>query len=239
MSIVLRCTSIFKVTPYSLCRHVGWNHLYLFDTNTRKLINAITSGEWVVRKVVEVDEAKRRLWLINIGMGINTQGDPYFQHFCSVNFDGSDMKTLTDFGATHRVALSPTRRFFVDEYSKFDLPRTQKPKCSETERTIAEIGKDDLSDELKRIVRESRKAFVARGHGMLYFPTNFDQNKSYPVIQWIYSSPHTSHVVKSFSQLVGVHELTELGLVGAMSALFCSIVGIAVKRLTSVFPLRN
>ena len=31
----------------------GWNHLYLYDGHTGKVKNQITSGEWLVREVVQ------------------------------------------------------------------------------------------------------------------------------------------------------------------------------------------
>ena len=40
----------------------GWNHLYLYDGATGKVKNQITKGEWVVRGVDSVDDAKRQIW---------------------------------------------------------------------------------------------------------------------------------------------------------------------------------
>ncbi|ULT23637.1 DPP IV N-terminal domain-containing protein [Sphingobacterium sp. E70] len=41
----------------------GWNHLYLFDAKTGALKQQITKGNWVIRKVVHVDEDNKRLFL--------------------------------------------------------------------------------------------------------------------------------------------------------------------------------
>lgn len=53
----------------------GWNHLYLYDGKTGKVKNQITKGNWVVRKVVYVDEVNRKL--IFEGSGRNKGQDPY------------------------------------------------------------------------------------------------------------------------------------------------------------------
>lgn len=37
----------------------NWNHLYMYDRTTGKVVNQITKGEWYVRQVVRVDEANR------------------------------------------------------------------------------------------------------------------------------------------------------------------------------------
>jgi len=65
----------------------NWNHLYLYDSETGNVKNQITRGTWVVRRVESVDEEKRQIWF-QAG-GIQSEQDPYYIHFCRVNFDGS------------------------------------------------------------------------------------------------------------------------------------------------------
>ena len=47
-------------------------------------------------------------------------------------------------------------------------------------------------------------------------PANFDPNKKYPVIEYIYAGPHDSHVPKSFSMVHRCSELSELGFITVM-----------------------
>src|SRR5262249_30391318 len=82
----------------------GWNHLYLYDGATGKVKNQITKGNWVVRAVDKVDEAKRQIWFQASGM--YPDKDPYFVHYYRINFDGSGLTTLTDADANHTVAMS-------------------------------------------------------------------------------------------------------------------------------------
>ena len=49
--------------------------------------NQITRGEWVVRGVERVDESARQIWF-RAG-GIRPGQDPYYVHYCRVNFDGT------------------------------------------------------------------------------------------------------------------------------------------------------
>ena len=56
----------------------GWNHLYLYDGRTGAVKNPITRGEWVVRGVDSVDEARRQIWF-RAG-GIHPGQDPYYIH---------------------------------------------------------------------------------------------------------------------------------------------------------------
>jgi hypothetical protein len=52
----------------------GWNHLYLYDGVTGRVNNQITKGQWVVRAVDRVDEARRQIWFSASGM--NPGEDP-------------------------------------------------------------------------------------------------------------------------------------------------------------------
>ena len=45
----------------------GWGHLYLYDGKTGELKNAITSGEWLVRDIIFVDEKSREIWVSGSG----------------------------------------------------------------------------------------------------------------------------------------------------------------------------
>src|SRR5687768_2568330 len=98
----------------------GWNHLYLYDGVSGRVKNQITKGEWVVREVVAVDEETRQIWFAASGMYPGK--DPYFVHYYRINFDGSGMTTLTQADANHTVSFSPDRKFYVDTYSRVDLP---------------------------------------------------------------------------------------------------------------------
>ncbi|MCK5942387.1 MAG: DPP IV N-terminal domain-containing protein, partial [Planctomycetes bacterium] len=45
----------------------GWNHLYLVDVATGEL-RQVTKGEWLVRRVEHVDEARRQIWFTAYGI---------------------------------------------------------------------------------------------------------------------------------------------------------------------------
>src|ERR1039458_4362725 len=57
----------------------NWGHLYLYDSQTGKLKNQITRGEWNVTQLLRVDEKNRLLYFL--GVGREKGRDPYFIHF--------------------------------------------------------------------------------------------------------------------------------------------------------------
>ncbi|MCA9067214.1 MAG: DPP IV N-terminal domain-containing protein, partial [Planctomycetaceae bacterium] len=96
----------------------GWNHLYRYDIKSGDVVNAVTSGDWNVRRIEHIDREKQQLWFYSVG--IRTDQDPYHEHFCRVNFDGSGLTILTEGDGTHEIAWSPDRKYFIDRYSRVD-----------------------------------------------------------------------------------------------------------------------
>lgn len=195
----------------------GWNHLYLFDFGSGKLKNQITKGPWIVRKVDQVDTAKRQIWF-QAG-GIYPEQDPYYIHHCRINFDGTGLVKLTAGNGTHSIKYSPDREFIIDTYSRVDMPPVNELRRVSDGSLVCLLEKSDAS-ELEATVWQRPEHFVAKGrdgktdiYGVIYRPSTFDPNKKYPVIEKIYAGPHGSFVPKSFSSCHGAQRWAELGFI--------------------------
>ena len=197
----------------------GWNHLYLIDGATGAVKNQITKGAWPVRHVVKVDEEKRQLWFSAGGM---TAGqDPYLQHYYRINLDGSGLTPLTSADANHTVEFSSDMQFFVDHYSRVDLPNAIELYRLERDgfSRRMEVEKGDITALLKAGWK-APEVFVAKGRdgatdiwGLVWKPTKFDPSKKYPVIESIYGGPHGTHTPKSFTAWSGMQAQAELGFI--------------------------
>jgi dipeptidyl aminopeptidase/acylaminoacyl peptidase len=195
----------------------GWNHLYLYDSESGQVKNQITRGPWVVRDVDRVDEQARQIWF-RAG-GIRPEQDPYFVHLCRINFDGSGLLILTAGDGTHTVAFSPDRRFFVDTWSRVDLPPVSELRRAADGGLVCELERADAAALLQTGWRAPER-FVAKGrdgttdiYGVIFRPTNFDPQKKYPVIEDIYAGPQSSFVPKDFRAYYKAQALAELGFV--------------------------
>lgn len=195
----------------------GWNHLYLYDSETGRVKNQITKGDWVVRGVERVDEDKRQIWF-RAG-GIREEQDPYFVHFCRVNLDGSGLVVLTEGNGTHRIEFSPDRRFFLDQWSRVNQPPISELRDANDGRLICELERADWTALLKTGWPPPER-FVAKGrdgktdiYGIVIRPSNFDPNRQYPVIEQIYAGPQGAFVPKSFGLQTRQHAIAELGFV--------------------------
>ncbi len=180
----------------------GYNHLYLYDADAGLVKNAITHGEWAVRRVERLDEKRRVLWF-HAG-GVRPGEDPYYLHLCRVNLDGSGFRVLTEGVGTHSVDLSPDRRFFVDTWSRVDQPPITEVRSAEDGRLVREIERADA----RRLLETGwlpPEQFVAKGrdgqtdiYGIVIRPRLFDPSRKYPVVEDIYASPNRASVPKAF-----------------------------------------
>ncbi|MEP6491672.1 MAG: prolyl oligopeptidase family serine peptidase [bacterium] len=194
----------------------GWAHLYLYDGATGQVKNQVTKGDWVVRGVDSVDVAKRQIYFRASGM-IAAQ-DPYFTHYYRINFDGTGLVKYTEGNGSHALVWSPDHQYFVDLYSRVDLPTVvELRRVSDMRMTPLETG--DMSAELATGWR-APEVFSAKGRdgttdiwGIIVRPIKFDPSKKYPVIEQIYAGPQGSFVPKTWGGGQALQSLAELGFV--------------------------
>jgi hypothetical protein len=195
----------------------GWEHLYLYDGVTGKVKNQITKGEWIVRNVDFVDDAKRQIWF-EAG-GVDAGKDPYFTQYFRINFDGTGLTRFTDADGNHSVTFSPDRKFYVDSWSRVDFPPVAQLRRTDDRKVVMDLETADASALLAAGFKYP-EVFVAKGRdgktdiwGTIVRPMNFDPSKKYPVIEQIYAGPQGSFVPKTFTSVSGTQALAELGFI--------------------------
>lgn len=194
----------------------GWNHLYLYSNGSVK--NQITKGEWVVRNVSYVDESKRQIFFLASGMDAGV--DPYLKSLFRINFDGTGLTRLTQPGTDHTIDFSDDHTLFYDISQRSDLPPIYSIRSAVDGKEIMELEKADPTA-LYAAGWRTPEVFSAKGRdgvtdiwGHIIKPSNFDPNKKYPVIEYIYAGPHSNHVPKVFNSSFRVwHQLVELGFI--------------------------
>jgi dipeptidyl aminopeptidase/acylaminoacyl peptidase len=196
----------------------NWAHLYLYDLTTGKVKNQITTGEWTITEVLKVDAKNRKIWFN--ASGRESGRNPYYSHFYSVDFDGKNLKLLTPDDGHHDITLSPSGRYFIDNYSKIDTPPASGLRNSDG-KAILSLEKTDVS----RLIAAGWKppmpiTVKARDgqtdlYGVMYVPTGLDPKKKYPIINHIYPGPQGGSVGNwGFASARGDSQaLAELGFV--------------------------
>jgi dipeptidyl-peptidase-4 len=181
----------------------GWAHLYLIGPD--RTATALTSGEWVVRKIVSVDEQARRVVFAAAG---RDGSDRYLQKLYSVSLDGGDITTITSDGLDHDARPSVSGRYFVDVMSRHDVPSISALRDS-TGDVVLELEKADASALYAAGWTAPERVTVKSADGVtdincaIYLPHDFDPSRSYPVVDEIYAGVQVSTTPLRFPQSGG------------------------------------
>ncbi|MGJ8733732.1 MAG: DPP IV N-terminal domain-containing protein [Cellulophaga sp.] len=192
----------------------GWAHFYLYDANGN-LKNQITSGSYHSNSFVGVNEKERTLYFT--ANGVTPDQDPYYEHLFKINLNGTGLKNLNKGDFTTNTSMSDSNQFFVSNYSRVNtVPKSELR--SSNGRVVLKLEEADLSALMATGYKfpEPFKVKADDGitdlYGVMYKPFNFDETKSYPLIEYVYPGPQTEAVNKAFS--VSMNRLDRLAQVG-------------------------
>ena len=194
----------------------GWAHLYRY-TADGTLINQITKGEWHVSNVLGVDDAKRVIYFT--ATGYNKGENPYYLHFFRVNYDGTGLKQLDPKDFNGQFQISDDCRHFVTTYSRADAAPVSELYTTDGKRvmTLAEVDLEPLF----AIGYQYPEPFVVKAadgitdlHGVMFKPYDFDPNKKYPIIEYVYPGPQTEAVEQSwYNPMIRTDRLAQMGFI--------------------------
>ncbi|MEP0212986.1 MAG: DPP IV N-terminal domain-containing protein [Cellulophaga sp.] len=192
----------------------GWAHFYLYDANGN-LKNQITSGSYHSNSFIGVNEKERTLYFT--ANGVTPDQDPYYEHLFKINLNGTGLKNLNKGDFTTNTSMSDSNQFFVSNYSRVNtVPKSELR--SSNGRVVLKLEEADLSALMATGYKfpEPFKVKADDGitdlYGVMYKPFNFDETKSYPLIEYVYPGPQTEAVNKAFS--VSMNRLDRLAQVG-------------------------
>ncbi len=179
----------------------GWGQLYRYDSKGN-LKNKITTGPWVVETISKIDTAASTLYFRGVGReeGVN----PYYGQLYSVRFDGSNFKQLSSENANHTIWSSDEGNYFVDSFSRVDLPFRSVLRDG-SGKIIMELEKADISG-LQKIGYQFPESFNVKAadgvtdlYGVMWKPFDFDSTKKYPIISYVYPGPQVESFPVSFT----------------------------------------
>ena len=170
----------------------GYNHLYIYDT-AGKLDKQLTSGNWVVMDLLGFDEQQRAVI-------ISANADsPIQQNLYRVDVTTGKMTRIDEGGkGWHSGNLSATGRYLIDNYQEPDVPRNIAIVDTRNNKQKRYFTAPDPW--LGYTVPEYRCGSIKAADDStdLYYrmvmPVDFDPNKKYPTVVYVYGGPHAHNV---------------------------------------------
>ncbi len=170
----------------------GYNHLYIYDT-AGKLDKQLTSGNWVVMDLLGFDEQQRAVI-------ISANADsPIQQNLYRVDVTTGKMTRIDEGGkGWHNGNLSATGRYLIDNYQEPDVPRNIAIVDTRNNKQKRYFTAPDPW--LGYTVPEYRCGSIKAADDStdLYYrmvmPVDFDPNKKYPTVVYVYGGPHAHNV---------------------------------------------
>jgi dipeptidyl-peptidase-4 len=169
----------------------GHKHLYHYR-ESGELIRAVTSGEWDVWDIEEIDEKSGLVWFSGNKDGATGR------NVYRVGLDGKGLVRLTDGRGTHEIELSKDKRFFIDRWSSLNQPPSVRV-CKADGEILRELGQADVpaiaeygAGEWELLKIPARDGFEL--DAALLKPASFDPARSYPVWLPTYSGPDAPSV---------------------------------------------
>ncbi|MDJ0917188.1 MAG: S9 family peptidase [Woeseiaceae bacterium] len=185
----------------------GFKHLYLYD-NDGKLIQPLTAGDWEVtgnryqRAVLHVDEEAREV------VFAATAQSPLERHVYRISFDARDKskpERISQREGWHSAVFAKSGDFYVDVFQSPTTPT----------QVAVHSADGDLIRYIEENALDSSHPFAPYVHEMpdieygtikaedgqdLYYeflkPADFDPEKKYPVIVYVYGGPSGQRVTK-------------------------------------------
>jgi len=179
----------------------GWAHFYLYDGDGN-LKKQLTSGPFHCENIVGIDEKARVLYFT--ANGREEGEDPYYLHLYRVNLDGSGLQLLNKDNFNHRISGNDSNLYFIDNYSRVDTIPVAVLRDNRG-NVLLEMDSPDLSllfevgfkfPEPFKVKADDGKTDI---YGVMHKPFDFDPNKKYPIIAYVYPGPQTESVSKSLS----------------------------------------
>lgn len=193
----------------------GWGHIYRLGSDGKVKIQ-ITSGPFSVRAIQRVDEEAGVIYFTATGR--EKDEDPYFTHAYRVNMDGSGLRLLNAGDFDHRSTFNESGDFFVDTYSRVNtIPSVAL--ISGAGKKVMDLEVADFSRLLEAGYRFPEPFKVKAGdgitdlYGVMYKPFDFDAERQYPIVEYVYPGPFSESVSKSFSTNRYETALAQFGMI--------------------------
>ena len=175
-------------------QRTGYNHLFHYHLE-KGLIAQITKGDWLVTDILGFNEKKKEIYFTS------TKESPLERHLYRINWNNFRMQRLDTAEGVHTGILSKDGTQLYDIYSNASTPRSVNTINTNTLKsrnllTAENPLKNYQRPEIKNVTLTADDGTPL--YGKIILPTDFDPNKKYPTIVYLYNGPHLQLVTNTF-----------------------------------------
>jgi len=170
----------------------GYMHLYLYNKEG-KALRQLTKGKYVVLELLGFDAKNKRIFIESNACS------PIQKNLFAIDF-ASGKQTLLDVNGKgwHSGSLSKSGNYIVDNYQTPDIPRNIAIVNTTNGKSISYFKAANPWQGYTVPTYECGSIKAADGVTDLYYrmvkPLNFNPNKKYPTIVYVYGGPHAHNV---------------------------------------------
>ncbi|WP_299156463.1 S9 family peptidase [uncultured Christiangramia sp.] len=175
----------------------GWNHIYHYAEDG-KLINQITSGQWEVTNYYGYDKKAKRIYFQSTENG-SVNRDVY-----AIKPNGKSKTRLTEKDGTNSADFSADYTYFINTFTNVNTPPVytlHKAKDGKQVREILNNNELLKNNEAYQFSPKELSSIEVNGNELNMWtikPSNFDENKEYPVLMFQYSGPGSQSVSNAY-----------------------------------------
>ncbi|SIQ41934.1 dipeptidyl-peptidase-4 [Chryseobacterium sp. RU37D] len=175
-------------------QRTGYNHLFHYSLE-KGLVAQITKGDWLVTDILGFNEKKKEIYFTS------TKETPLEKHLYKINWTSFKMQRLDNAEGVHNGVLSSDGNYLYDMYTSASIPRVANiintnTLKSNTILTAENTLKNYQRPEIKNVELKADDGTPL--YGKIILPTNFDPNKKYPTIVYLYNGPHLQLITNTF-----------------------------------------
>lgn len=180
----------------------GYAHLYRYSIEGN-LINPVTKGNWAVASSGGAAYwVRSSMSFVDENEGVvyftGNEKSPFEKHLYSVKLDGTGMKRISKEDGVHKITFSPAGKYYIDNYSNITTPPVLSLHNSDgtNVKQIASYNPDRLAaidlQKPEQFRIKAKDGFDLPAE--ILKPKDFDPNKKYPLIVYVYGGPSAPQV---------------------------------------------
>jgi dipeptidyl-peptidase 4 len=188
----------------------GFRHIYRYS-NQGKLLQQLTQGDWEVRKVEAVNSSAGKIYYTS------SEASPLETQLYEIPISGGGSRRVTSEAGTHEIYANDQGSYFVDRYSSFNQPH-QIVLNAGAGNKIAQLAEKDnkIQEDYTLTPEEIVEVKTSDGitmYASLMKPANFNPQKKYPAIVYVYGGPGVQSIRNSWKGLSWQQVLAQKGYV--------------------------